>query len=1051
MSSEQKIRACARCGQPPNPRDRFCSQCGNELAETGQDSSLPGMRRERKIASVMFADVKGSTEIVTHSDPERASEWLEHIIDLMRIAVHQFGGTVNRVQGDGIMALFGAPIEYEDHAVRACAAALAMLEGVNREAVRSDPTFKIRIGIASGEVMTLPISSDAGVNYDAMGGVVHLAARLEQAATPGSALVSLETCQGAHDVFETRGLELTGLRGLPDIVPAFELLRWSLKRGVRPTAQAARVHGIFVGREESIATLRSALSGLARKRGRVVFISGEPGVGKSRLITEFIASVRDDVRVCLSNSSPYRSFAYGPLADLVADLAGIDADTTLEVRKARLATLRGKQSYSAMDDEEELSTLLDVNSSSSELRSLAPIDRRLRVEAAAASLFASISQEKPLILIVEDVHWLDVDGLNQLARVCAGIRSERCLVLLTARDAWEGASALIEQSDYQCHLSPLEAADAAQMLNAFVRSGRGTAALTREIVERTRGNPLFIEETLHALHQIGALVREDHVYSLQRPGVDIPLPPTVRGLLAARIDRLEDTQKNILQAIAVIGRSATPSLLRSLLDIDISVINGAIERLVVLDLLIVNALHPRPANVSLEFRHPLVREVVYEQTLLRARARIHRWMLTRLEEEERSGLRDRTDILAEHAFRAEAWQKAARYMLRAGNEAFWRDAKTEAVRLLLRGLEAVERSGQDQIDPLISLQLRLELRNPLFQLARMEELADHLVAARPVAMNLCHPTHTGRYHIYQSHYYWFSGDTSNALREAEAAQMLAASTGLNALALRALFQRGLVHFSCGEHRDVIKIMDEVSAAINGQEPQNEFGMNRSLQVTTLGYSARAHAELGQIVQAREDTARSLAIARDLNNKFELVFAYVAEGWVNFRADDLERALPFLERAHDICATEDVPLMGPVAASFLSLALLGASNDHYAANAAQRKRALMLAEKAVRQGEEFRFRAFQPTRLAILSQVLSANGRTKEGLDTALVALDAARLQVEPVSEVEALLALSQARHSLGLEWQQALRTAWAIAEGLQMIPTITRCKRIEARSSESLY
>ncbi len=1007
------------------------------------------MRRERKIASVLFADVKGSTEIVSHDDPERASEWLEHILDVMRNAVHRFGGTVTRVQGDGVMALFGAPIEYEDHCIRACAAALAMLDDVNREPAGSGPALKIRVGIGSGEVMTLPVASDTGINYDAMGAVVHLAARLEQAASPNSALISLETWHGARDAFETQGRELTGLRGLPATVQAFELLRWSPKHGVRPTIRAARPHGIFVDREEAFATLRSALAGLARKRARVVFVTGEPGVGKSRLIAEFIASVQGSARICVSQSSPYRSFAYGPLADLVADLAGIEADTKTDERKMRLAALTGKGADATIYDGGELGTLLDVNSNSFEVLALAPIDRRLRVEAAAIALFAAISQEKPLILLIEDLHWLDEDDLNQLARLCERLRGTQCLVLLTARDAWEGAAALREQSDYQCRLMPLEPAYAGQMLDALVRPGRGTAVLSSEIVERTRGNPLFIEETLHALHQAAALAREGHLYSLQRPGVDIPLSPTVRGLLASRIDRLEDTQKSVLHSIAVIGQSATPALLQSLLGLDMGVINHAIERLVALDLLTINAPFGQPfGDVNLQFRHPLAREVAYEQTLLRDRARIHQWMLARLEEEERSGLRDRSDILAEHAFRAEAWEKAAHYMLRAGSEAFWRDAKTESVRFLRRGLEAVDRSGADQADSLISLQLRLELRNPLFQLARMEELAHHLNAARPLALKLSHPTHTGRYHIFQSHYYWFVGDLGGALREAEAARILATSSGLFALEFRARFQRGLVQFSRGEHRDAIASMDEVSGAIASQEPQHEFGMNKSLLVTALGYSARAHAELGEIKEAREDAARSLSVARQLNNQFAWVFAYVAEGWVTFHTDDPERALPFLERAYEICATEDVPLMGPVAGSFLALALLAAANNRNTPNAADRKRALTLAEHAVNQGKEFRFGAFQPMRMAILSQALLANGQKDAALERAQAALDSARLQAEPVPEVEALLALSQAQRALRTDWQGALRAASSIAKELQMKSTLARCERIEMRCKE---
>lgn len=1044
MSSQRTAHVCSQCGHSSREHDHFCSQCGSKLPQGGQES-LPLLRRERKIASVMFADVKGSTEVVSQDDPERASEWLGHALDVMRDAVHRFGGTVNRVQGDGVMALFGAPIEFEDHCVRACAAALAILDSANTEPLQAGPRYRIRIGISSGEVMTLPVASDAAINYDAMGGVVHLAARLEQAADPGSALVSLETWRGTNEVFEASRRDLSGLRGLPATVPAFELLGWSSKRGL---SRGIRSDGIFVNREEAIATLGNALNGLARKQGRVVYVSGEAGVGKSRLIAEFVSRVRDKVRIGTSQSSPYRRFAYGPLADLVADIAGIDADMTPDVRKLHLGALAGSENYSAAQDGGELATLLDVSPNRSELVSLAPMDRRLRVEAAAISLFASLSHEKPLILLVEDIHWLDEDDLNQLTRLCEALRSARCLMLLTARDEWDGASALVSQSDYECHLTPLEPMEAGQLLDGLMRPGRGTAALSREIVERTRGNPLFIEETLNALHQTGALVREDRIYNLQWPGVEVPLSPTVRGLLATRIDRLEDTLKNVLQAIAVIGFNATPGLLQSLLDLDGTVVDGAIERLVNLDLLTVDPIIRRFADIQLQFRHPLVREVAYEQTLLRDRARIHRWMLARLEEEERSGLHDRTDILAEHAFRAEAWEQAARYMLKAGHEAFWRDAKTESVRFLMRGLKAVEKSDP-RADALIGLQLRLELRNPLFQLARMEELANHLAAARPVAMKLSDPVHTGRYHIFQSHYYWFTGDSKGALREAGEAEALATSSGLRALGLRAQFQRGLIHFTFGEHPEAIADIDAVGRAITSEKPQNQFGMNKSLLVTTLGYSARAHAELGQIAKAREDAARSLAIARELNNHFEWVFAYVAEGCVNLRAEDPERALPFLERAHDICQTADVPLMGPVATSFLSLVLLASTSQGNASNPADCRRALALAEQSVKQGDEFQFRAFQPMRLAILSHALLANGRSEEALARAFGAIELARLQAEPPSELEGLVALSQARRALGLDWQAALGEAVLIARRLQMLPAIARCERLEVASRQT--
>jgi tetratricopeptide (TPR) repeat protein len=238
-------------------------------------------------------------------------------------------------------------------------------------------------------------------------------------------------------------------------------------------------------------------------------------------------------------------------------------------------------------------------------------------------------------------------------------------------------------------------------------------------------------------------------------------------------------------------------------------------------------------------------------------------------------------------------------------------------------------------------------------------------------------------------------------------------------------------------------MNEVSGWILNEMPNDAFGMNKALLATTLSYSARCNGELGQIAQAREDAARSMAVARETNNQFAWVFAYIAEAWVNFRAGDSERALPFLEKAYDICLNDEVPLMAPVAGSFLSLVLLHAARDPGILNQLDGRRALALAECAVDQGIEFQFHAFQPMRLAILSRALSANGRQEEALKSALMALEGARTQLEPTSELEALLSLSQASCRLGANWQEPLQNAFCIAKALHMAPALLHCEAFE--------
>jgi class 3 adenylate cyclase len=550
---------------------KFCPQCGHPLQPVAGDSrfgspksytpqhlaekiltSRATLEGERKQITVLFADIKGSMELLVDRDPEAAQKLLfDPVLERMIEAVHRYEGTVHRVMGDGIMALFGAPLAVEDHAVRACYAGLRMQETVARyadEVQRSHGVpVAIRVGLNSGEIVVRTIGNDLHMDYTVVGQTAHLASRMEQMAKPGSVLTTADTLRLAEGYVAMEPLGPVPVKGLADPVQIYEVTGAGAAR-TRLQAAAGRGLTRFVGRDVPLEQLLQAQRLAGDCRGQVVAIIGEAGVGKSRLVREFLYSQHTAHWLVLeSNTASYgRATPYLPVIELLRRYFKVNVhDTTQSIHEKisdRILTL----DPAMRDSLPPLLDLLDALDDEHPFRSLDPIQHRQHTYQAVTRLLLSETRVQPVVAVVEDLHWNDALTLGLLNELVVATQNARLLLLVNYRpeyrDEWG------DQTNYhQLRLDPLASDSLADLLQALLGSDSSLTTLKSFLVERASGNPFFVEEIVRSLVDTGVLEGTRGSYRLARPFSSIEVPPAVRPVLAARIDALPAAEKRLLE------------------------------------------------------------------------------------------------------------------------------------------------------------------------------------------------------------------------------------------------------------------------------------------------------------------------------------------------------------------------------------------------------------------------------------------------------------------------------------------------------------------------
>ena len=1049
-------RTCSSCGVEVAAGARFCGACGTPLTNAASgptprfadpQSYTPkhladkiltakgALEGERKLVTVLFADVKGSMELLADRDPEEARKILDPVLERMMEAIHRYEGTVNQVMGDGIMALFGAPVAHEDHAVRACHAALRMQETVGWYADELRRTqgidVQIRVEMNSGEVVVRAIDSDLHMDYSAIGQTTHLAARMEQLARPGTALMTKDTLRLAEGYIEVRPLGPVPVRGLAETVEVFEIIRAG---AVRSRLQAAAARGLtpFVGRDGELSRLRETLEKARAGQGQIVAVSGEPGVGKSRLFWEFTHSHRTHGWLVLESSpvSYGKTTSYLPVSDLLKTYFGIeDQDDARRIREkvtGKLLTL-----------DESLRTtipvflsLLDVPVDDTEGQEPDSRERRRRTLDALKRLLLRESQVQPLLVIFENLNWVDGETQAFLDSLVESLPAARLLLMVNYRPeythGWGGKSYYT-----QFRIDPLEPESAEELLQAILGSEPTLQPLKQLLVQQTEGNPFFLEECVQSLVETGALTGVRGQYRLQAPVESLQMPPTVQAVLASRIDRLDPDEKRLLQAASVIGKDVPFALLEAIVEVPEETLRSGLMRLQSAEFIYETTLFP---TLEYTFKHALTHDVAYGSLLTGRRRAQHGRAMESLERLNADRLGEQVERLAHHAVRGEIWDKAINYLRQAGAKAVSRAANQEAVSLLDQALQALTHLPEGRAKLEQSIDIRLELRPPLLQLGRLRDVLQLSKEAEHLGAEHGDESRLGRVYSYLVNYHYLNGEPDLAIEYGERCLRIADAT--QDLALQAL-ARGYLGLSChaqGQYRRAELILrqnvDALAMARGAAADQSAISY-----VTSSGWLAFTLAELGDFHAADACADQALRVADGAGHAYGQTIARTLAGLVWLRRGHLDRAFGYLQPSLEACREKHLDVWRPLPSSLLGLtqALAGRLDE-----------ALPLLRDGVHLSEVLGINAYLALWMLNLAEGQMAAGQLDQARETARHALDLAvshkerghqawawRLMGDLDSRGDAT-ALAQAEEN----YRRALNTA----EELRMQPVIAHAK-----------
>ena len=1039
-------RACARCGTEVPSEAAFCFACGNALRDPAVPARPPeaytprhlaekilaskaALAGERKHVTVLFADLKGSLELLLDRDPEDARRLLDPVIEQMMEAVHRYEGTVNQVMGDGIMALFGAPVAHEDHAVRACFAALAMQESIKRYAravLRQEGVVvQIRVGLNSGEVVVRAISNDLHMDYSAVGETTHLAARMEQIAAPGTTLMTASTLRLAEAYVETTARGGVPVKGLAEPVDVYELTDASpARRRIRGGAQLTP----FVGRTTELLSLRLELERAVAGTGRVVAVIGEPGVGKSRLFHEF-ARLPEllGALVLETGAASYGQASAGlPIAELLRRYLHVEpADDPQAIRD----TARGR--LAALDPRllpllPALLVLLGVADPDEEWRALGAAERRGRAVEAFKRLVLRESQVQPVVLLVEDLHWVDGETQAILDSLVESVPTARVLLLVNYRPEYRhpwGAKTYYSR----VQIDRLAPGSAGALIESLLGSDPGLEPARQVLAARTDGNPFFIEETIRTLVETDVLAGTRGAYRLARPLRTIQVPPTVQAVLAARIDRLAPEDKRLLQSAAVVGKDVPLGLLRAIADEADAGLRERLARLQSAELLYETQLFP---EVEYTFKHALTHEVAYGSVLRERRLALHGRLVDAIEALGADRAGEHVERLAQHALGAERWDRAVDYARRAGARAFARSAHRSAAAWfesaldVLRHLPESDRALEQAID------IRLDLRYALSPLGEFPRLLERLGEAEQLATRLADRSRLGRITSYLANYYQVAGDLDRAIHYGQRAVETSADADVRVVAASSLT---LAYQTKGDYEKAVALARATLADLAGAREREWFGMAIPPAVYLRVGLVRALAEVGEFGEALAVAEQGLAIAEDLAHAYSLMFACLGLGIVHLWRGDATRATPLLERSLSFCARAESPSMAQMVAAFLALARVASGRA---------EEALSLLEEAQRGAASVPIDSPQAAGLDQLARAEArlAIGRIAEAEDAAARARDAfTRLEARGYQAWALWMLGRAAARRAAPEAEGWLVEACSVATDLGMRPLMAHC------------
>ena len=956
-------------------------------------ASRSALQGERKQVTVLFADVKGSMELAEEVDPEVFHHVMERFATLLADGVHRFEGTVTQYTGDGVMALFGAPIAHEDHAQRAAYTALHLSDVLRRYAnelrLTRGLSFAVRMGLNSGEVVVGTIGDDLRMDYTAQGHTVGLAQRMEQLAEPGKVYLTEHTAKLVTGLFQLEDLGSLAVKGAQAPVGVFALL------GVGPLRtrlDVSRARGLsrFVGRDDEMRALEAALG---HGDGRIVGIVAEAGVGKSRLCFEFLARCR--ARHCqvyeAHGVAHGRNIPFLPMRELFRAYFGI---TEQDGERAARQKIAGQLVLLADDLRDALPLICDVLGVPDPQRPVPRMDpeaRERQVRTFATRIVQAVARQGPTVTLLEDLHWFDDSSVALLETLVSAHAGTHGLLLLNFRPEFHAA--WMTGPGYEQHsLVTLGSTASAALLGDLLGGDPSVAGLAVHLHERTGGNPFFIEEAVRGLAEAGILSGTPGAYRLLQPVHQVSIPPTVQAVLAARIDRLADDAKDVLQAAAVIGRQFPEPVLARVTDLPPDELAAALEQLVAAEFVHEAALFP---HAEYAFQHPLTQEVAYRSQLAERRARLHAAAARALAELHTDHLDEQAALLAYHweeageALEAAGWYRRAAEWVSSKNpvEAVrqWHQVRATAARVPAKDADALGLLARAQL-LILGSRLGLPAEEAATIFAEGEALAARTGDLRTHAILLCGCSHVKD----------MQGEPDEALRHATAALQLAEQTedrGLRLLVLQSLIAS---HAESGRLREALRLADQ-GLDLAPDDPR--LGVNLlgySPYAWMMGFKARLLVHMGRLEEARETIDRCLDLTVALGETEAPGSWYPVAALAAHHRGDADRALGYARRAVEIAETTGHSFVRAVA--YLALGVVFKDKG-------ESSEAVRMFEQALAVSRERRTGLqFEAWVLALLAESRLENGEPEQARIAVADALAAARNT--PLFECVARLALA---------------------------------------------
>ena len=928
---------CPECGAKNRSDNNFCDECGHYLARPKKapelDYSKPksytpkyladkilstrsSIEGERKLVTVMFADVASFTAISESLDPEDIHQIMDGCFKIMMDEIHKYEGTINQFTGDGVMAIFGAPVAHEDHAQRACYAALSVRNIIQNYSedlkTKFDINFKMRIGLNLGLVVVGSIGDDLRMDYTAVGDTTNLAERMESLAKPGSILVSESTYTLAKDYFKFGPIQKVKVKGKKREQNTYELLKVG---EIVTRFEAASAKGLtrFVGRSNSMNALIESYNKAHAGFGQVVGIVGDAGVGKSRILLEFKNQLPPDEITCLEGRCLHYgdSTAYLPILEILKVYFQIKEEEDESVIKKRIMNKIAQLDEKLITILPAFYDLLSLQLEDEGYSKLQPQQKRDKMFEGLRNFLIRESQNNTLVIAIEDLHWIDKTSEEFLNYLIGWLTGTKILLILLYRPEYThhwGSKSYYNRIG----LDHLTIKSSAELIQAILKGGEVVPELQELILSRSAGNPLYIEEYTHTLLENGSIQKKNELYVLTKKFSSAEIPDSIHGIIAARMDRLKDDLKRTMQVASVIGRDFSFKVLQSITELK-EEIKSHLINLQDLEFIYEKSLFPELEYI---FKHALTQEVAYNSLLIKRRKEIHEKIGKAMEDIYKDRLEEFYEMLAYHYANSTNLEKAYQYLKLSGKKATHSHANWEAIRFYKEAIDVLGRMTPTDSNKREGVQVRVSLAMPAMFLSYPEDTLDVIKAGVKMSREVKDDRSLAKLDGTLAHAYAIKGESNLAIEHAE--KCFQGAQKIQDLDLMAPVARDLTsaYMFAGQLPKAVPIFSTVIPLIEKSNKRSEsFGRPASVYTFLCGLAGLIMGFLGSFNEAEILCEKALVNALQNNDIYELAYSEFSYGIAAILKGDGQSTVEHLHKCVDYLEQSQMTtLMDPTLAS-----------------------------------------------------------------------------------------------------------------------------------------